>query len=246
MKTGMVIAVTGATGFIGAEICRAMAATHDTVVGIYRCSEDRARALEREIGDAGNKFRSVRCDLTDPAALHQGYQEMKNIAGPPAVMVLAAGSKLRGSALLTRQDAVRPLFDVNVAAQIEFARLSLKEMIKAGFGRIIVVGSRAGLFGFPGQAAYAASKAALAGWAASVSGEVGNYGITVNVVAPGAMKEAGDGIYDEREQAMIIERIGCRRLGTPEDVAAAVAFLASSGASYINGVTLPVDGGARF
>lgn len=240
----MIAAVTGATGAIGAEICRRMTATCDHVVGLYHSRDDRAHELEREIGVG--KFRSIRCDLINPDDIRRAYQELRDLAGPPSAIVLAAGSTLRGSVMTARSDLIRPLFELNVAAQIEFARLSLKEMVKARHGRIVMIGSRAGLFGSPGQAAYAASKAALTAWVVSAAGEIGQFGITVNAVAPGAMESAGDDIYTNGERNMIVERIAARRLGTPQDVAAAVMFLLSAEAAYINGVTLPVDGGARF
>ncbi|BAR98603.1 3-oxoacyl-[acyl-carrier protein] reductase [Blastochloris viridis] len=238
------VAVTGATGPIGAEICRALARTIPVVVGLYRSRHDRADALGAEIAAAGGDFRPLRCDLLEPDGPQRAVRDLKATAGAPTVVVLAAGAKVRGPALTARPDAVGPLLHLNVAAQIEFARLTLKDMIKARHGRIVVIGSRAGQAGLPGQAAYAASKAALAAWAASLAGEVGGFGITVNVVSPGAMEDRDS--YSAEEQHRVVERIGCARLGTPRDVAAAVAFLASAEAAYINGTTLAVDGGARF
>jgi len=118
-------------------------------------------------------------------------------------------------------------------------------MMRACWGRLVLVGSRAGVAGLPGQAGYAASKAALQAWAASTAGEVGRHGVTVNVVAPGAVAEPTP-TYAPDEEARVLQLIGARRLATPDEVSAVVTFLASAAASYFNGVTLPVDGAARF
>ena len=98
----------------------------------------------------------------------------------------------------------------------------------------------------PGQAAYAASKAALAGWVMSAAGEVGHCDLTINLLAPGAIENPGVSIYNTEERERITRHIGCRRIGRPIEVAEVAVFLASRAASYINGAVIPVDGGARF
>jgi 3-oxoacyl-[acyl-carrier protein] reductase len=237
----MLAAVLGASGAIGSEICRCLANRRYTVAGTYCTRPDRIESLAREL-----QLKAVFCDVAEQDGPAKAYDEIKSTAGAPAVVVLSAGQKLRASALLTRAQEAELLFRVNVIGQIEFARLALKDMMKARFGRIVLIGSQAGSHGLPGQAAYAASKASLAAWAASVAGEVGRYSITVNTVAPGAMEDAADTTYSPAERSTIVERIACGRLGSPREVAEAVAFLVSGEAAYINGVTLPVDGGARF
>jgi 3-oxoacyl-[acyl-carrier protein] reductase len=141
---------------------------------------------------------------------------------------------------------LRKAVNINIESQIALSRMSLRIMSASGWGRIVFIGSRAGSVGLPGQAAYASTKGALSAWAASVAGEVGKKGITVNVVAPGAIEDAQETVYSPEEQEKVCDRIGAGRLGKAGEVASVVSFLCSTNAGYINGATIAVDGGARF
>lgn len=245
MSGERIAAITGATGPIGAQIARRLARDHAHVVGLYHSNAAAAQALQADIGEAGGRMSLVAADFAVEGEGARAAAEVKRLAGAPATIVLAAAETGRALALLTRDETVARLMRINATAQIAFLRAQLKPMIAAGHGRIVVVGSRAATAGMAGQAAYAASKAALASFALSLAGEVGRYGITVNVVAPGAM-ESSAARYDEAEQAEVVGRIALGRLGRPEDVASVVAFLVSHEAAYVTGATIPVDGGARF
>jgi NAD(P)-dependent dehydrogenase (short-subunit alcohol dehydrogenase family) len=234
--------VAGSSGTIGSAICLRLLQLHPEVVGLYRQREAHVGPATQAARKAGSRYLPLRCDLSSDAGVDHAYAEARRLAAAPEVLILAVGATARKSLLLTKPEAVRTLFEINALAPIELARRASRDMMRAGFGRIVVVGSVAGESGFPGQAAYAASKAALVAWARSAAGELGGYGITVNVVAPGALE--GSTLYSEAEEARVVERIGCKRVGTADEVAAAICFLASPDASYINGAVLRVDGGA--
>ena len=161
------------------------------------------------------------------------------------ILVYAAGTTLRRAAMLTSTENSRQLVAVNLEGVFSTTRACLRQMIKDHWGRIIILGSRAGRVGLPGESCYAATKGALMAWAASLAGEVGSRGITVNVLSPGAL-EGGETKYSDAEQEAVISKIGAGRLGTFEEVANVAVFLCSNRATYVNGAVIDVDGGARF
>lgn len=245
MSGAAVAVVTGATGPIGAAIAIRLARTHGHVVGLHLANTVAASALDTEIAAIGGRITFLRADFAKPGAGLELAAEVGRVAGAPQTVVLAAAEGRRSLALATSDEAAARLFAVNVTGQIAFLRALLRPMIAARHGRIVVIGSRAVSSGMAGQAVYAATKAALSVYALSLASEVGRYGITVNVVAPGAMETSAAG-YGDEEQRAITRRIAAGRLGRPEDVSGAVAYLCSDEAGYVTGTTLAVDGGARF
>ncbi|MEU8588303.1 SDR family oxidoreductase [Streptomyces sp. NPDC048664] len=237
--TGPVVAVvTGASGLLGAAVCRALAEDGLRVLPLCHRGVERAAELAGRIG----ALEPVQADLTDPDAAMDRIRERGVV---PGVLVCAHGRTLRRSVLAPGGD--EGLWDVNVHAVTRLAALVGKGMLRRRGGRIVLVGSRAGSAGMPGQAEYAATKAALSAWAASAAWDFGRFGITVNVVAPGAVQPAeGSALYSDDENRAVTERIALRRLATPEEVADAVTFLAGPRSGYITGQTLLVDGGARW
>ncbi|NCP12240.1 MAG: SDR family oxidoreductase [Sphingomonadales bacterium] len=233
--------VTGASGPIGGAVSRHLLRAGADVAGVHcdhRAGHDAAAAAAAVLG---RRYRPLHADLADPTGPATAHRAARAALGPAQVLVCAAGRGLRQSVLLTRTPAVAETFALNVIGVIELARLVARDMMRMKYGRIVLIGSVAGSRGFPGQAAYAASKGALAMWAASAAGELAPHGITVNVVAPGVI-DTSNSVYSADEARQVAARIGARRAGTPDEVAAAVAFLASRDAAYINGAVIPVDG----
>lgn len=232
--------VTGASGLLGGAICRALADAGLTVLPLCHKGLDRAAELADDIGALA--LEPVQADLADTAAAMERIRE-RGVA--PGVLVCAHGMTLRRSVLTAGDDD--GLWDVNVHSVTRLATFVGKGMLRKRDGRIILIGSRAGSAGLPGQAEYAATKAALSVWAASAAWDFGRFGVTVNVVAPGAVQPGpGSAVYSEAENRAVADRVALRRLATPQEIAGAVVFLAGPHSGYITGQTLLVDGGARW
>jgi 3-oxoacyl-[acyl-carrier protein] reductase len=235
---GKVALVTGASGHLGNAICVALEAAGATVVGTHKDNEKKAPG------------RSLRADLASGSAGQELLSRMRQDAGPPDILVCAHGGTLRRGVFESgRAGNDEPMWTVNTHATIRLAALAAKGMLRKRNGRIILIGSRAGSAGMPGQAEYAATKGALSAWAASAAWEFGPFGITVNVVAPGAIEpdaRSEAAVYSDEENELVASRTAVRRLGTAREVAAVVAFLAGPAAGFVTGQTIAVDGGARW
>jgi 3-oxoacyl-[acyl-carrier protein] reductase len=238
--------VTGASGNIGSACCRDLAAAGATVIAGYHSNQDSATALAKSIADNGGVCVPMQADLSEPsgpdALVHNVLQEY----GQVDILVAAAGQRLRRPAVVTDPAAGRAQMATNVHSAIDTARACLRAMIRARYGRIVLFGSVAGVVGLPGHSTYSATKAALQAWAASASGEVGGRDITINVVAPGAIRQDTMDFHTPQERELVLKFIGAGRFGEPEEVASVVSFLCSPAASYVNGATVRIDGGARF
>lgn len=240
-----VVVISGASGGIGGACARQLAGLGATVVAGYHRNGDAVRKLEWELAEQGRTVLGVEADLS----AREGPERLVNAAlgafGRVDACVAAAGISNRRLAMAADPRVLDKLLNVNVHGAIGLVKACLRPMMRARYGRVVLFGSRAGVSGLPGSSAYAATKGALQPWAASVAGEVGRHGITVNVVAPGAIRtELSE--YSAAEEDLVRRSIAAGRLGEPCEVASAVSFLVSSAASYVNGSTLVVDGGARF
>jgi 3-oxoacyl-[acyl-carrier protein] reductase len=185
----------------------------------------------------------VRCDVTDPALVDAAVAEVEDALGPVEVLVAAAG--ITRDQLLVRMpdDDFEAVVATNLTGAWRMAKRVVPKMMRARWGRIIVLSSVAGYVGAPGQTNYAASKAGLIGLARSIAREYGGRGITANVVAPGPIRTDMLEAVGDDAIAALAAQVPVGRVGTVEEVAAAVRFLASEEAAYITGAVLPVDGG---
>jgi 2-hydroxycyclohexanecarboxyl-CoA dehydrogenase len=238
-----VAVVTGGAGAIGAAICRALAGGGQRVA-VADLDAAAAGELAGEIGGIG-----VGLDVADPDSVTRGLAEVRRSLGPVTVLVSCAGWDEMRPLLETDETFQAHVLAINLAGPIRITRAVLPDMIAAGYGRIVAIASDAGRVGSSGEAIYAGAKGGLIAFAKSVAREVVQHGITVNCVCPGptdtplfrSMAEAGGA--GERITRSLERAIPMRRLGRPEDIAPAVAFLASEEAGYITGQTLSVSGG---
>jgi 3-oxoacyl-[acyl-carrier protein] reductase len=233
--------VTGASRGIGRAIALRLGAAGAAVVAAAR--EQHAEATAAEIRDAGGRAVAVSVDVTDPTRIDAMVRTALDEFGRVDVLVNNAGIARDGLALrmtLADWDAV---VATNLTAAFSCVRAVLRPMVKQRSGRIINIGSVVGQMGNAGQVNYAASKAGLAGFSKALAREVASRGITVNVVAPGMIETDMTAALGESARAAMITQIPRGRLGTADEVAAAVCFLASDESAYITGHVLAVNGG---
>ncbi len=194
-------------------------------------------------GEAGEGVLGVACDITSQQAVDEAFKKVTQELGPVEVLVANAGITADTLAMRMGEDAWQRVIDVNLTGTYRVVKAVLRDMMRARFGRIVLMGSVVGLMGSPGQLNYAASKAGLVGMARSLSREIGSRGITINVVTPGFIETDMTDVLSDEVKADYNKRIPAGRMGTTEDVANAVKFLVADEQSYITGAVLPVDGG---
>ncbi|MFV0427679.1 MAG: 3-oxoacyl-ACP reductase FabG [Beutenbergiaceae bacterium] len=230
-RTPRVVVVTGANRGIGYAIAERLVAAGDAVASIHRS------------GQLPDGVLSVKADIRDTEAVDAAFTQIESDLGP--VQVLIANAGITKDTLLMRMsdDDFTQVLDVNLAGTFRCVRRASKPMIRGRYGRIVLISSVVGLYGSPGQVNYAASKSALVGMARSVTRELGGRGITCNVVAPGFIDTAMTAELPEATQASYRAAIPAGRFAQPQEVAAAVEFVASDEAAYITGAVIPVDGG---
>ena len=237
--SGMTALVTGASGGIGSSVARALAAQGARVA----LSGTRADALEAVAAAIGGNPIILPCNLGDSVAVDALVPSAVAALGQLDILVNNAGITRDNLALRMKDEEWETVIRVNLEAAFRLCRAALKPMMKARFGRIISVTSVVGVTGNPGQANYAASKAGLIGMSKALAQEVASRNVTVNCVAPGFIASAmTDGLPDA-QKAALNARIPAGRMGTGDEIAAAVVYLASREAGYVTGSTLHVNGG---
>ncbi len=237
--SGKTALVTGASGGIGGAAAKTLHASGATVA----LSGTRVEALDAVKGELGDRTHLLPCNLGDPEATERLVGEAEEAMGQLDILVNNAGLTRDMLAMRMKDEDWQTVLDVNLTAAFRLSRAALKGMMRRRAGRVIGVTSIVGVTGNPGQANYAASKAGMIGMTKSLAAEVGSRGITVNCVAPGFVKTAMTDALNEKQHEKLLELIPSRRLGTPEDVAAAIVYLASDEAAYVTGQTLHVNGG---
>ena len=226
-----VVLVTGGNRGIGLAVARELTDAGHTVVVTHRS------------GEPPDGLHAVQCDVTDSAAVDAAFSQVESEHGSVEVVVANAGVTQDGLLMRMPEDAFTSVLDANLTGAWRVTQRATRGMMKARFGRLIYVSSVVGLMGAPGQVNYAASKAGLIGLARSVARELGGRGVTANVVAPGYVDTDMTADLTDQRRAEILSSIPLGRTAAPEDIAKAVAFLASDDAAYITGAVLPVDGG---
>jgi 3-oxoacyl-[acyl-carrier protein] reductase len=239
--SGRIALVTGASRGIGRAIAQRLATQGAHVVAAAR--GENARAVVDEIASAGGRAEAVALDVVEPGAAEAAVKAIVEKHGKLDVLVNNAGIARDQLMLRMKRDDWDAVLATNLTAAFALTQAALKPMVKQRGGRIIAISSVVGQSGNAGQANYAASKAGLIGFSKSVALEVASRGITVNVVAPGLIETDMTRAMTEDARQDWETRVPLRRLGTPEDVAAAVCFLASDEASYITGQVVAVNGG---
>jgi 3-oxoacyl-[acyl-carrier protein] reductase len=235
---GATVLVTGASRGIGAAIAKALAADGWAVAVNYRADENGATDTVKAIEEAGGRAVAIQGDVTN-GACDELFERAEAELGPVLALVNNAGITADGLAIQLDDDDWDKVIDTNLTAAFRLTRRAVRSMIRARYGRVINIASVVGPRANAGQANYAAAKAGLIGMTKTVATEVARRGVTVNAVAPGFIET--DMTADLAERAA--EHIPARRPGKPEEVAAAVRFLASDDAGYVTGTTLYVDGG---
>ena len=225
------VLVTGGNRGIGLAIARAFAKQGDRVAVTHRGS------------GAPEGLFGVACDVTDSSAVDAAFGTVEAELGPVEVLVANAG--ITDDTLLMRMsdEQFQRVIDTNLTGAFRCAKRASTKMLRARWGRIIFISSVVGLYGGPGQVNYAASKAGLVGMARSITRELGGRNITANVVAPGFIETDMTDALPEQRRAEIISAVPAGRLAHPDEVAAAVTWLAGDAAAYISGAVIPVDGG---
>lgn len=237
--TGKNALITGASGGIGADIARALHA-QGAAVGLSGTRKEPLEALQKELGERAHV---LTCNLSDMAAVEALPKQAAEAMGSVDILVNNAGITRDNLFMRMSDEEWDNVLAVNLTATFKLCKGVMRGMMKARWGRIVNISSIVGATGNPGQANYAASKAGMIGMSKSLAYEVASRGITVNAVAPGFIETAMTDKLNDDQKAGIMGQIPAGRMGTPDEIAAAVTYLASNEAGYVTGATLHVNGG---
>jgi 3-oxoacyl-[acyl-carrier protein] reductase len=242
---GQVALVTGASRGIGAAILAALAGAGATVVGTATRAEG-AQAIDAALAAAGHAGRGLVLDVAMQASVDAAIADVEGREGPVSILVNNAGITRDTLMLRMKPEDWDAVLSTNLSGVYRMSKAVLRGMMKARGGRIISIASVVGLTGNPGQANYAAAKAGIIGFNKSLAREIGSRHITCNVVAPGFIDTDMTRALAEEQRATLAGQIPLGRLGTPEDIALAVLYLASPAGAYVTGETLSVNGGMHM
>ncbi|AEF54893.1 3-oxoacyl-ACP reductase FabG [Marinomonas posidonica] len=236
---GKIALVTGATRGIGKAIATVLAEQGATVIGTAT-SESGAQSISEYLGENGKGWV---LDVSSSDSVDTVVKEITAEFGAPTILVNNAGITRDNLMMRMKEDEWEQVVNTNLTSVFRVTKACLRGMTKAKFGRVISISSVVGSMGNGGQTNYSAAKAGLEGFSRSLAAEIASRGITINCVAPGFIETDMTKVLPEEHKAKLVEKVPSARLGQPEEIAAAVAFLASQGAAYITGETLHVNGG---
>lgn len=242
MLSGKIALVTGASRGIGKAIALDLMAQGATVIGTAT-SDSGAQAISEYITQAGGKGLGMALNVTEPSQIEQVLEHIVKTFGTPTILVNNAGITRDNLLMRMKDEEWDDIIQTNLNSVFRMSKACLRGMMKAKEGRIINIASVVGIMGNAGQTNYAAAKAGIIGFSKSLAREVGSRGITVNTIAPGFIDTDMTRALPEAQRDALIQQIPLSRLGTPEDIAKSVTFLASEGGAYITGQTINVNGG---
>jgi 3-oxoacyl-[acyl-carrier protein] reductase len=231
--------VTGATGGIGGAIAKALHAQGATV-GISGRNEGKLNELAAELGE---RVFVLPADLSNSEAIDALVKSAEEKMEKIDILVNNAGLTKDGLSMRMKDEDWQQVIDVNLSATFKLARAVQRGMMKRRWGRIVNIASVVGVTGNPGQCNYVASKAGMIGWSKAMAAEIASRNITVNCVAPGFIATAMTEVLTDEQKASINSTIPMQKMGSSEDIAGAVAYLASEEAGYVTGATIHVNGG---
>ena len=234
--------VTGASRGIGKAIAERLAKSGYKVAGTAT-SESGAQAISAYLEELGSGGKGYCLNVTDQASVDGVLKQIQEDLGIPVILVNNAGITRDNIMLRMKQEEWDSVIDTNLSSVYRMCKACLRGMTKARWGRIVNISSVVGAMGNVGQANYAAAKAGMEGFSRAMAREIGSRGITVNTVAPGFIDTDMTKELSDTHKAAMLSQVPAGRLGEPDEIAAAVAFLVSDQASYITGATLPVNGG---
>ena len=234
--------VTGASRGIGKAIATALGSRGATVVGTATTASG-AQGITDSLATSGIKGAGKVLNVTDPDSIESLIKDVQSEYGAPTILVNNAGITRDNILMRMKDDEWNDVIETNLTSAFRMSKACLRGMMKAKHGRIITITSVIGATGNPGQSNYAATKAGVIGFSKSLAREIGSRGITVNAVAPGFIDTDMTRALPQEQRDALLGQIALGKLGTVEDVASAVVFLASADAAYITGETIHVNGG---
>jgi 3-oxoacyl-[acyl-carrier protein] reductase len=237
--SGKAALVTGASGGIGGAIARALHKQGATVA----LSGTRADALEKLKGELGERAHVIAARMDDAADIERLLKDAETAMGKVDILVNNAGITRDNISMRMKDEEWEKVLQVNLTGTFRLTRAAMRGMMRRRFGRVINITSIVGVTGNPGQANYAAAKAGLIGMSKSLAQELASRAITVNCVAPGFIATPMTDVLTDEQKKGILGRVPADRLGTPDEIAAGVVYLASDEAAYVTGQTLHINGG---